>query len=43
MEDIIREFIDWAREKSPDAWWIYESTEEAIEQYMKERDAEDEE
>lgn len=35
MEDIIRDFIDWAKENSPDAWWIYEETDEAIEKYAE--------
>lgn len=38
MEEIIREFIEWAQENSPDAWWIYEHTDEAIEKIIKERE-----
>jgi hypothetical protein len=35
MEEIIRNFIEWAEVNAPDAWWLYENTDEAIEQYMK--------
>lgn len=35
MEEILREFIEWAQENSPDAWWIYENTDEAIKQFME--------
>jgi len=37
MEEIIKEFIEWAHINSPDAWWIYENTDEAIEQFMEQR------
>lgn len=37
MEEILREFIEWAHENSPDAWWIYENTDEAIEKFMDQR------
>jgi|LakMenEpi03Aug12_release.lakeMendotaPanAssembly.Ray.scaffolds.fasta_scaffold3590563_1 hypothetical protein len=43
MEEIIREFIEWAHVTSPDAWWIYESTDEAIEKFMEQRDSDEEE
>lgn len=38
IEDWIREFIEWAEQESPDAWWIYEHTDEAIEKFMKQRE-----
>lgn len=43
MEEILREFIEWSHENSPDAWWIYEHTDEAIEKFMAFRDAEEDE
>jgi len=42
MEDILREFIEWAQTNSPHAWWIYEETDEAIEKFMKQRKIDDE-
>lgn len=42
MEEILREFIEWAHTNSPDAWWIFENTDEAIEQFMKQRETDDE-
>lgn len=38
MEDLLEEFIDWARENSPHAWYIFEETEEAIKAFMKYRE-----
>ena len=38
MEEIIREFIEWAEINSPDAWFIYEHTDEAIKKFMEDRD-----
>lgn len=35
MEELLREFIEWAQESSPDAWWIYEHTDEAIEKFLE--------
>lgn len=35
MEDIIKEFIEWAHVESPDAWWIFEHPDEAIKKYMQ--------
>ncbi len=43
MEDLIREFIEWAHVNSPDAWWIYENTDEAIEKFMEQRDSDEDE
>lgn len=42
MEEILREFIEWAQENSPDAWWIYENTDDAIEKFINDRNYEDE-
>jgi len=38
MKELLQEFIEWAEVESPDAWWIYENTEEAIEKFLKQRD-----
>jgi len=38
MKEILEEFIDWARENSPDAWYIYENSDEAIEKFLAQRD-----
>jgi len=38
MEELLEEFIDWARENSPDAWYIYENSDEAIERFLAQRD-----
>jgi hypothetical protein len=35
MKQIIEDFIEWAQDNAPDAWWIYENTDEAIEKYLK--------
>lgn len=35
MEELLSDFIEWAKENSPDAWYIYDNTEEAIEKYLK--------
>lgn len=40
MEEILTDFIEWAKENSPDAWWIYENPEEAIKQFMEQQEDE---
>lgn len=42
MEDIIRDFVEWAHSNSPDAWLIFDETDDAIEKYMEFRKSEDE-
>lgn len=37
-EEIIREFIEWAQENSPDAWWIYDETDEAIRLFLESKE-----
>lgn len=37
-EELLKKFIEWAQEESEDAWWIYENTEEAIEQFLDQED-----
>jgi hypothetical protein len=34
---LLREFVEWAEENSPDAWYIYENTEEAISRFIEEK------
>jgi hypothetical protein len=36
MKDILKEFIDWARDCGEDAWYIFDNTDEAIERFIKE-------
>ncbi|MEY2701430.1 MAG: hypothetical protein RLY43_50 [Bacteroidota bacterium] len=38
MEELLEEFIDWARENSPDAWWIFENPDEAIQKFIEQRE-----
>ena len=35
-EEILEHFIEWARENSPDAWFIYDEPEKAIKQFLEE-------
>ena len=37
MERLLKEFILWAELKSPDAWWIFENPDEAIEKFIQKR------
>jgi len=34
-EELLEDFIDWARDFSQDAWYIFDNTEEAIEEFLK--------
>lgn len=38
MKELLEEFIEWAKENSPDAWYIYEETDEAIERFLAQRE-----
>ena len=38
MEAIIREFIEWEKDCGEDAWYIFENTDIAIEEFMKQRE-----
>jgi len=38
MKELLEEFIDWARENAPDAWYIYEESDDAIEKFLEQRD-----
>lgn len=37
-KELLEDFIRWAEINSPDAWYIYEKTEEAIDKFLQERD-----
>lgn len=38
MEELLEEFIDWARDCGEDVFYIYDETEEAIERFIKQRE-----
>ena len=38
MNELIKEFIEWAENCGEDAFYIYENKEEAIERFFRERD-----
>lgn len=33
-EELLSDFIDWAEMNAPDAWWIFENKDDAIEQFL---------
>lgn len=37
-EELLEEFIDWARDCGQDAWYIFDNTEEAIKEFLKHRE-----
>lgn len=36
IEELLEDFIEWARDCGEDAFYIYENTDEAIKRYIKE-------
>ena len=38
LEDLLEEFIDWARDCGEDAFYIFEETEEAIKKFFEQRE-----
>jgi len=38
MEEIIKEFIEWATNCGEDAFYIFENSEEAIDRFIKQRE-----
>jgi hypothetical protein len=38
MEELLEEFIDWAKDCGEDAWYIFDHTDEAIQRFMEQRD-----
>ena len=38
IKDLLEEFVDWAKDCGEDAWYIFDSTEEAIERFLKQRE-----
>lgn len=41
MEDILKEFIEWARDCGEDAFYIFEYTDDAVEKFLKEKCGDD--
>jgi hypothetical protein len=37
-KEFLEEFIEWARDCGKEVWYIFDSTEEAIEEFLKQRD-----
>lgn len=37
-KNLLKEFIDWARDCGEDAFYIFEETDEAIKKFFKQRD-----
>ena len=35
MEELLEEFIDWAKDCGEDAWYIFDHTDEAIQRFME--------
>lgn len=40
IAELLEEFIDWARDCGEDAFYIFENTDDAIERFMEEHNAE---
>lgn len=36
-KELLEEFIDWARDCGQDVWYVFDNTEEAIEEFLKQR------
>jgi hypothetical protein len=34
-KELLEDFIDWARDCGQDAWYIFDNTEEAIKEFLK--------
>jgi hypothetical protein len=37
-EELIEEFIEWAKDCGEDAWYIFDNTDEAIKRFFNERE-----
>jgi len=37
-EELLEEFIEWARDCGEDAFYIFDKTEEAIKEFLKQRE-----
>ncbi len=38
MRDLLKEFVEWLRECGEDAFFVFDSPEEAIEEFLKQRE-----
>ncbi len=38
IEDLLTEFIDWARDCGEDVFYIFDNTEEAIQKFLEQKD-----
>jgi hypothetical protein len=36
-KELLEEFIDWARDCGQEVWYVFDNTEEAIENFLKQR------
>lgn len=36
-KELLEEFIDWARDCGQEVWYVFDNTEEAIEEFLKQR------
>jgi len=37
-KELLEEFIDWARDCGQEVWYIFDNTEEVIEEFLKQRE-----
>ena len=37
MEEIIKDFIDWAKDCGQDVYYVFDNTDEAIEEYKRQK------
>lgn len=38
MKDLLKEFVEWLRDCGEDAFYVFESTDEAIKAFIKQRE-----
>jgi len=38
QEELLEEFVDWARDCGEDAFYIFENTEKAIKKFLKQKE-----
>jgi len=36
--DLLEEFINWARDCGQEVWYVFDNTEEAIQEFLKQRE-----
>ena len=37
-KELLEDFIDWARDCGQEVWYVFDNTEEAIEEFLKQRE-----